>query len=193
GTVVAVIAAPGETVGAAPAAAPRPAAPPGAVSRQRGPAPGDGSGERGAVPSVATPADPTRVKASPLARRIAKEAGVDLKLVTGSGPGGRVVKKDLERAPTTAPAAPFPVSRVPFPDRPGTPYEDIPLNQIRKTIAKRLATSLGPIPHFFLTSEVDMERAAEAREALNQQIGEQAAGKVSFNDIVIKATGLGLA
>src|SRR5438876_3176802 len=85
-----VIAAPGETVGAAPAAAPRPAAPPGAVSGQRGPAPGDGSGERGAVPSVATSADATRVKASPLARRIAKEAGVDLKLVTGTGPGGRV-------------------------------------------------------------------------------------------------------
>src|SRR5438067_3417363 len=196
GSVVAVIAAPGEALGAGQASAPRPAAAPS----------GSGKRETGNV-SVATapapvtvtplpsapPTDPTRVKASPLARRIAKEAGVDLKLVTGSGPGGRVVKKDLERAPTTAPAAPFPVSRVPFPDRPGTPYEDIPLNQIRKTIVKRLATSLGPIPHFFLTSEVDMERAAEAREALNQQIGEQAAGKVSFNDIVIKATGLALA
>src|SRR5207249_1194624 len=79
GSVVAVIAAPGEAVGAAPASAPKPA-----------PAPAPGSGERGAVPSVATPADTTRVKASPLARRIAKEAGVDLKLVTGTGPGGRV-------------------------------------------------------------------------------------------------------
>ena len=71
-----------------------------------------------------------------------------------------------------------------------TPYEDVPLTQIRKTIAKRLATSLGPIPHFFLTSEVDMERAAEAREALNKQLGDR--GKVSFNDIVIKATALAL-
>jgi len=65
-------------------------------------------------------------------------------------------------------------------------YQDVPLTQIRKTIAKRLATSLGPIPHFFLTTEVDMERASEARDALNKQLGDQ--GKVSFNDIIIKAT-----
>src|SRR5207248_4601913 len=125
---------------------------------------------------------------------------------TGSGPGGRVVKKDVERAPNqaapaaaAAPAAPLsPVSRVPLPERTGTAYEDVPLTQIRKTIAKRLVTSLGPIPHFFLTSEVDMERAAEAREALNKQLGDRAGGgggaggKVSFNDIVIKATALAL-
>ncbi|PYO44328.1 MAG: dihydrolipoamide acyltransferase, partial [Gemmatimonadetes bacterium] len=204
GNVVAVIAAPGETVGAAPAAAPRPAAPPGAVSGQRGPAPGDGSGERGAVPSVATPADATRVKASPLARRIAKEAGVDLKLVTGTGPGGRVTKRDLETArrgvqvearPTAA--QPTPQREVPLPAprsqefvSEGPAYDDVPLTQIRKTIAKRLVTSLGPIPHFFLTTEVDMERAAEARDALNKQLGDQ--GKVSFNDVIIKATALAL-
>src|SRR2546422_351075 len=69
----------------------------------------------------------------------------------------------------------------------GAPYEDVPLTQIRKTIAKRLATSLGPIPHFFLTTEVDMERASEARDALNKQLGDQG-GKVSFNDLIIKAT-----
>ena len=121
---------------------------------------------------------------------------MDLKLVTGSGPGGRVVKKDLERAPSPgASAAPtatagatFPVSRVPFPERTGAAYDDVPLTQIRKTIAKRLAASLGPIPHFFLTTEVDMERASEAREALNKQLGDQGSGKVSFNDIIIKAT-----
>jgi pyruvate dehydrogenase E2 component (dihydrolipoamide acetyltransferase) len=72
----------------------------------------------------------------------------------------------------------------------GVPYQDVPLTQIRKTIARRLATSLGPIPHFFLTTEVDMERAAEAREALNQELGDQ--GRVSFNDIIIKATALAL-
>src|SRR5205814_151850 len=87
---------------------------------------------------------------------------------------------------TAAAAATFPVSRFPFPERTGAAYDDVPLTQIRKTIAKRLATSLGPIPHFFLTTEVDMERASEAREALNQQLGDQ--GKVSFNDIIIKAT-----
>ena len=121
---------------------------------------------------------------------------MDLKLVTGSGPGGRVVKKDLERAPSPgASAAPtatapvtFPVSRVPFPERTGAAYDDVPLTLIRKTIAKRLAASLGPIPHFFLTTEVDMERASEAREALNKQLGDQGGGKVSFNDIIIKAT-----
>jgi len=198
GSVVAVIAAPGEAIGAAPTAA-APATPSGSGKRETG---NVGVATVSAPVAVATlssapPTDATRVKASPLARRIAKEAGVDLKLVAGSGPGGRVVKKDLERAPTAAAAAPVPVSRFPIPERSGAPYEDVPLTQIRKTIAKRLATSLGPIPHFFLTSEVDMERAAEAREALNQQLGDQAGGgaggKVSFNDIVIKATGLALA
>src|SRR5207248_9825063 len=113
----------------------------------------------------------------------------DLKLVAGSGPGGRVVKKDLDRAPVVA-AAPFPVSRVPHPERTGAPYEDVPLTQIRKTLAKRLATSLGPIPHFFLTTEVDMERAAEAREALHRELGHR--GKVSFNDVIVETTALAL-
>ena len=197
GSVVAVIVSPAEAVGAAPAAA-APATPSGSGERETGnvatvtaPAPVAVS----PLP-VAAAADATRVKASPLARRMAKEAGVDLKLLTGSGPGGRVVKKDLERAPspaasagpTAAAAATFPVSRVPFPERTGAAYEDVPLTQIRKTIAKRLAASLGPIPHFFLTTEVDMERASEAREALNKQLGDQGGGKVSFNDIIIKAT-----
>ena len=129
------------------------------------------------------------MKASPLAKRIAKEAGVDLKLVQGSGPGGRVIKRDVEggaepAAAPTAPGSPLPAPR-PAPARSGDAYEDVPLTQIRKTIAKRLATSLGPVPHFFLTIEADMERAAEARDALNQQLGDD--GKVSFNDIVIKA------
>jgi pyruvate dehydrogenase E2 component (dihydrolipoamide acetyltransferase) len=181
GSVVAVIAAPGEAVGAAPASAPKPA-----------PAP-PASGERGAVPSAAVTADATRVKASPLARRIAKEAGVDLKLVTGTGPGGRVTKRDLEaRAVVAQPAlqreVPLPAPRSPVVTRGGEAYQDVPLTQIRKTIAKRLATSLGPIPHFFLTTEVDMERASDARDALNKQLGDQGGGKVSFNDIIIKAT-----
>src|SRR6266852_5524376 len=182
GSVVAVIAAPGEAITAAAASAPKPV-----------PAPPSGSAERGAVPSAAVPADATRVKASPLARRIAKEAGVDLKLVAGTGPGGRVTKRDLEaRAVAAQPApqreVPLPAPRSPLVTRGGEPYQDVPLTQIRKTIAKRLATSLGPIPHFFLTTEVDMERASEAREALNKQLGDQGGGKVSFNNIIVKAS-----
>src|SRR5207302_2500957 len=161
GSVVAVIAAAGETVGpSAQAPAPAPAPTP-------APALTLGSGERGAVPSVATAADATRVKASPLARRIAKDSGVDLKLVTGTGPGGRVTKRDLEEAgrrergevrraaaqPVVPPEAPL-LSPISPAVRGGAAFEDVPLTQIRKTIAKRLATSLGPIPHFFLTTEV---------------------------------------
>src|SRR2546427_460963 len=184
GSVVALIASPGETVGATVAAAPPPAPVP---SR---------SGMRDAGGVEPAPADVTRVKASPLAKRMAREAGVDLKLVSGSGPGGRVVKRDVEgsasRALAPAAASPVvqshPASRIPHPEVTGAPFEDVPLTQIRKTIAKRLATSLGPIPHFFLTTEVDMERASEARDALNKQLGDQGSGKVSFNDIIIKAT-----
>ena len=112
-----------------------------------------------------------------------------------------MVRKDLELAavatpPVTAPsAAPTPpVPRPPSPvpvSRTGAPYEDVPLTQIRKTIAKRLATSLGPIPHYFLTTEVDMERAVEARAALNQALG-GTEGKISFNDVILKATALAL-
>jgi pyruvate dehydrogenase E2 component (dihydrolipoamide acetyltransferase) len=127
------------------------------------------------------------VRASPLARRLAKERGVDLKLVQGSGPGGRVVMRDLEGAGAVAVAVPR--SAVPQPVG-GVAYRDVPLTQIRKTIAKRLAASLGPVPHFFLTTEVDMERAADARAALNQQLGDQ--GKISVNDILLKATALAL-
>jgi len=181
GNVVAWIGKPGEKVDGDGAGAPAPkAAPARAPTPTPAPAP------------IAAAADATRVKASPLARRIAKDAGVDLKLVQGSGPGGRVVKRDVEGAPAGAASAAVPAPRT-TPDvrRTGVPYEDVPLTQIRKTIAKRLAASIGPIPHFFLTTEIDMERAAEAREALNKQLGE-AGGKISFNDIVIKAVALAL-
>ena len=183
GSVVAYIGAPGEKVDGASSTAP--AAPkPSAVSPQPSAAP-----TSAAPPPAAVPADSTRVKASPLAKRIAKETGVDLGRLQGSGPGGRVVKRDLEGASAAVVPAPLPSSPVPV-ARSGAPYDDVPLTQIRKTIAKRLAASIGPIPHFFLTTEVDMERAAESRDALNRQLGDQ--GKVSFNDIVIKAVALAL-
>jgi pyruvate dehydrogenase E2 component (dihydrolipoamide acetyltransferase) len=188
GEAVAVIGAPGESVATTAPAAPAKSSQPSVVSRQ----PSAVSSQPSAVspqpvPPVA-PADATRVvRASPLAKRLAKERGVDLKLVEGSGPGGRVIMRDLEgAAAVTAPPA-----SAPAPIGGGAPYRDVPLTQIRKTIAKRLGASLGPIPHFFLTAEVDMERAAEARAALNQQLGEQQ-GKISVNDILLKATALAL-
>ena len=158
---------------AAPAPAPKPMDPPPAAR----------------PPTPPPPTEADRIKASPLARRIAQDAGVDLRSVVGSGPGGRVVKKDIEGRPASVVPPLAGSVRLPAPG--SSPYEDVPLTQIRKTIAKRLVTSIGPIPHFFLTTEVDMERAAEAREAINKQLGDQ--GKISFNDIVIKATALALA
>jgi pyruvate dehydrogenase E2 component (dihydrolipoamide acetyltransferase) len=138
-----------------------------------------------------------RVKASPLARRIASERGLDLGVVAGTGPEGRIVARDLEQArgaTAPSPAAPArtaplppPASRVPGPGgtRPAS-FTDVPLTQIRKTIARRLAQSIGPVPTFYLTTEVDMERVWEARAALGAE------PKVSFNDIIIKSVAMAL-
>ena len=152
------------------------------------------------APTSVVPQGSGRVKASPLARRIAAERGVDLGAVEGSGPEGRIVARDLEQTntltnrpagpgavrPAAAPTGPGLPAAPPVPTKPTTPYRDVPLTQIRKTIAKRLALSIGPIPTFYLTSEVDMERVWDAREALSQE------PKVSFNDIIIKAVAMAL-
>jgi pyruvate dehydrogenase E2 component (dihydrolipoamide acetyltransferase) len=165
-----------------------------------------GNGAKASAPAATPAVEAGRVKASPLARRIAAERGVDLVGVTGSGPEGRVVARDLERvtaeapAPASAPTAPLPRGTTSVPRRPAVsgdqPYTDTPLTQIRKTIARRLAESIGPVPTFYLTSEVDMERVWEARDAL-QTAGQRGSGaeeqvKVSFNDIVIKAVAMAL-
>ena len=171
---------------------------PKAATQQSRPATEETSGTPAVQPDPALPAPGSRlpapapegrVKASPLARKLATERGLDISAIAGTGPEGRVVKRDVEGAP----AAPAPAVRAgaPVPARPGAEYTDVPLTQIRKTIAKRLVQSIGPIPTFYLTTEVDMERAAEAREALKQTLGEE--GRVSFNDIVLKATATALA
>ena len=130
--------------------------------------------------------DGGRLRASPLARRLAREAGLRLEAVTGSGPRGRIVKRDIEAA-LVAGAATTPA---PGPEVPGEDFVDVPLTQIRKTIARRLVESLGPVPHFFLTADVDMARATELRQQFNElELG----ARISFNDIVIKATALALA
>jgi pyruvate dehydrogenase E2 component (dihydrolipoyllysine-residue acetyltransferase) len=158
----------------------------------------------GPAASTAPVAPPMgRVKASPLARRIAAERGIDLGGIAGTGPEGRVGLRDLEGAPAAprgaaAPAgrAAAPAAPAPAPPRPvlvrspdGAPFTDVPLSQIRKTIARRLAQSIGPIPTFYLTTEVDMERAWDAREGL-KALGD--GPKVSFNDIIIKAVATAL-
>jgi pyruvate dehydrogenase E2 component (dihydrolipoamide acetyltransferase) len=165
--------------------------------------------EGGSRPSQARPA-PTpastvpassgdRIKASPLARRIAAERGLNLGEVSGTGPEGRIVARDLEQVQNAAaPAAsiaqlPLPLSRGPG----AQPYSDVPLTQIRKTIARRLTQSIGPIPTFYLTSEVEMDRVWQARESL-LAAGKRVAGaaeqevRVSFNDIIIKAVAMAL-
>ncbi len=150
----------------------------------------------GPAKTATPPGAGSRVRASPLAKRMAAERGVDLSALAGSGPEGRIIARDLAGV---AEASSTGVTPAPLPRRPTaplTPYTDVPLTQIRKTIARRLAQSIGPIPTFYLTSEVDMERLWDSREALTAgQRGSTEAGqqvKVSFNDIIIKAVGMAL-
>ncbi|MEM1219391.1 MAG: pyruvate dehydrogenase complex dihydrolipoamide acetyltransferase [Bacteroidota bacterium] len=169
-------------------------------------------------PTVATPAtepsapasDDRRIKASPLAKSMAKEAGIDLGQVSGSGDNGRIVKRDIEAAieqrtaapapapapapaapvqPATAPAAEEGPKVTPFAFNAGGPnFEDTPVSQMRKTIARRLGESKFSAPHFYLTLEIDMSKAMQLRKQLN----EVAPTKISFNDLVIKAVAAAL-
>jgi pyruvate dehydrogenase E2 component (dihydrolipoamide acetyltransferase) len=160
---------------------------------KREPATKGAAGDRGASAqaSESAPAAPTvnggRVKASPLARRLAAEKGVDLARIEGSGPGGRVVKRDVEAA--EAPSAAGPAAASWTPDE--AEYEDVPMSQMRKTIAKRLVTSIGPVPTFYLTMDVDMGRVIEARKSINAML-EKDGLKVSINDFVLKAVAAAL-
>lgn len=128
-----------------------------------------------------------RPRSSPLARRLASERGLDLGAIRGSGPAGRIIKRDVESAVAAAPAAAA-ARAVPAPAGEGD-YQDVTLTQMRKTIARRLGESIGPIPTFYLTAELDMERVAEMRTAMAQMGAEF---KVSFNDIVLKAVAVAL-
>lgn len=141
--------------------------------------------------------DSARVKASPLAKKIAKEKGIDLSQVKGSAENGRIVKKDVENfKPTAAPAAaaapaasPSEATTISLPQFVGEErYTEKPVNQMRKTIARRLSESLYSAPHFYLTVSIDMENAIAARK----QINEVAPVKVSYNDMVVKAVAAAL-
>ena len=147
------------------------------------PPPPKGNGARPGAPA----ATGGRQRSSPLARRLASDKGIQLGGIQSSGPGGRIVKRDIENAKATGGAA-----RSAAAERLATEgdFKDIPLTQIRKTIARRLAESNGPVPTFFLTAEFDATRAAELRAQL-LEMGDQY--KISYNDIVIKAVALSLA
>src|SRR5512140_3607085 len=184
------------STGGAPSA---PAAPP--VPADRAPAPPPPA----PVPAAPPPSPPSsapsstgngggRARSSPLARRLASERGLDLGQLHGSGPGGRVIRRDIESAIAAAPAPAAPATAA-APTRTGTApatprtsapgdFEDVPLTQIRKTIARRLAESIGPIPTFYLTADFDLTSVRELRARMIA-LGDEY--KVSYNDILLKA------
>jgi len=183
--------------GAVPAAKPAPA-PPVAHAPVSRPAPAPVA--RPAAPAAAPAASATgrSLKASPLALRMAVEGGLDLNAIQGTGPQGRIIKRDIEAALAQgAPEAPA-ASRSPLPQRARSlamqaardqapESQDVELSSVRRTIAKRLVQSKGPIPHFYLTVEVAMDRVWDAYKALREQ-----KSTISINDIVVKATALAL-
>ena len=154
-----------------------------------------------------------RIVVSPIAARMAAEANINIKTLTGSGPGGRIIKRDIEAAinagqqptqdaapqartqaePTAQPAADTRAPQQQPAQQPAvegaSPYRDEPVSTMRATIARRLTSSIGPVPHFFLTTEIEMDRTAELRASLNA-IDQQ--NKVSINDIIIKVAAAAL-
>jgi pyruvate dehydrogenase E2 component (dihydrolipoamide acetyltransferase) len=206
GQLIAVVGEPNEDIASllseAPAAAakqPEPKPEPEKAPEQPAPAPQAKAAAASAQPQPSVsngrqpqPAasDSGRMIVSPLAARMAAEAGIDLRSLQGSGPGGRIIKKDIEAAmsqPKAEAAAPL---RLVQPLQAGaSAYRDEPASEIRKVIAKRLVTSIGPIPHFFLTTDIEMDRAAEMRRGINALDPDL---KISINDIIIKVTAAAL-
>jgi pyruvate dehydrogenase E2 component (dihydrolipoamide acetyltransferase) len=139
-----------------------------------------------------------RMLVSPIAARMAAESGVDLKALKGSGPSGRIIKRDIEeamKAPKTASSAAPQLRPLAMPKAQTgaaygpSAYRDEPMSEMRRTIAKRLVTSLGPVPHFFLTTEIEMDRAADMRQQINTLYPD---AKVSINDVIIKVAAVAL-
>ena len=135
-----------------------------------------------------------RLKASPLAKKLAVDKGIDISKVSGSGDGGRVTKKDIDSFVPTADKTPTVVSNPvggsvkPFTATTEEGHTDVPLTQMRKTIARRLGESKFAAPHFYLTMEINMDNAINVRTQLN----ELSPVKISFNDFIIKAVALSL-
>ncbi|PKW19290.1 pyruvate dehydrogenase complex dihydrolipoamide acetyltransferase [Saccharopolyspora spinosa] len=191
GTPIAIL---GDGSGAAAEAAPAPApAAAGAPAAAEAPAPAEPAAPAPAPAAAAAPAEPgAKPKASPLAKAVAKEKGVDLSTVQGTGPGGRIIRADIEAA---APAAAAPAAAAPAAAPVAVSSEDveeIPLSNIRKLTAKRLTESKQQAPHFYLTSAIDVTDLMAFRATLNERL--QAAGgpKVSVNDLIVKAVATAL-
>ena len=177
--------APAEEVAPEPVEAPEPAEAP-------APAPAPVASSAAALAPAAPVTTDSGVKASPLARKLAADRGIDLNMVQGSGDHGRIVKRDVDSfnpafhtsaQPGAAAAAPAPSAPAGLEN-----YTDYPVSQMRKVIAKRLSESKFTAPHFYVTMDIDMDNAIAARNAMNA-LGEV---KISFNDLVIKATALAL-
>ena len=195
GTPIAIIAAPDEPVEApvaAPAVREGPPLPTPALGAPPPPAPAP------APVGAPTPPPGGRVKASPLARRLAREAGIDLREIPGTGPGGRVVKRDVDRylqarAPAAAPPPPPAAAPIPTPAPAPVPTPAptaVPVSPLRQAIARRMTVSKQTAPHFYVTVEVDMDEAMAWRARINEALGER--GKVTVNDMVVKAAALAL-
>lgn len=157
-----------------------------------------------AAPAVASQDGGERIKASPLARRIASQKGIDLSAVTGSGPNGRIIKADVESfqpgaaqpaaaaaAPAQAPAAAVPAAAPSYGPPADVPFEEVKLSNMRKTIARRLQESKQTVPHFYLTVDCEIDALMKVRKDLNSRL-EKEGVKVSVNDFVIRAVALAL-
>ena len=170
--------APAEEAPAAPAPAPAPAP---AAAPAPAPAPAPAAAPVPAAQAAAAPAPAVangRVKASPLAKRLAEERGLSLGLIPGSGEGGRIVKRDVEAFVGGGASAATAVER----------FTEVGVSQMRKTIARRLAESKFTAPHFYLSLTIDMDAAMVARKAIN----DRGPHRVSFNDMVVKAVAMAL-
>ncbi len=193
GTVIATLAGEGEDAGAAPAPAPKAEAKPEPVvpanAGTAGPidATSEPSGQRSPVEPGTTQGD--RVIASPLAKRIAADKGIDLGSIKGSGPGGRIVKADVEGAQPGAAPAPAAAPATAFTS--DIPHETVKLTNMRKTIARRLTESKQTVPHIYLTVDIRLDALLKLRGELNAAL-EPRGIKLSVNDLLIKALGAAL-
>jgi pyruvate dehydrogenase E2 component (dihydrolipoamide acetyltransferase) len=183
GTLLGVVAAEDEDISAileeADAAAPAAVA---AAAEPQGSAAEGPTAPAGPAAAPSAAGDGDRVKASPLAKRMADDRGIRLEGLRGTGPGGRIIKRDIEAAASTG--VPAPAATAPQIDY-DIPYERVELSQLRKAIARNLIQSLGPIPHFFLTREIDMDEVLKLRGQLNEALAESGA-KIGVNDIIVK-------